>query len=253
MMMAQETLKDFTHVHNLTGYMKIVEIIVMGTNRKNLKILDMPAGNGLLSDNLRSYGHEVTCADFNSEREEYDYVNMEKKLPYEDALFDVIICLEGIEHIIEPSSLVSELCRVTKSDGFVIISLPNVQSLFSRLKFLFTGTFYQFEPEGSRHPQGRFVDRGHISPLTLMQLQYLFGEFEFKLCIVTGDKIKRKLLLPIYLILWLINWIFLSIRSSKTQDNSIKRLYKFLLSPRCLMSRSLINVWSRSEVISDYR
>jgi len=252
-MTAQKSMKDFTHVHNLTGYMRIVEKIVLGTKRDDLKVLDMPAGNGLLAENLRSHGHTVTCADINSERKEYDYVNMEMKLPYADASFDVVICLEGIEHVVAPNSLVSEICRITKPNGFVIISLPNVQSLFSRLKFLFTGTFYQFEPEGCRHPMGRLIDRGHISPVTLAQLNYLFGEAEFKPQIVTGDRIKKKILFPIYAILWAINLLALTLRSMKSNDYTVKTLYKFLTSSRCMMSRSLISVWSKSEVTSDYK
>ncbi len=251
-MTSDKSMKDFTHVNNLTGYMKIVEKIVLGTKKDDLKILDMPAGNGLLAENLRRNGHTVICADINSERKEYDYVNMEMKLPYADESFDVVICLEGIEHVIAPNSLVTEICRIIKPNGFVIISLPNVQSLFSRLKFLFTGTFYQFEPEGCRHPMGRMIDRGHISSVTLVQLNYFFGESEFKLQIVTGDKIKKKILLPIYIILWVINLLALELRSMKDNIYDVKTLYKFLTTFRCMMSRSLITVWSKSKVNSDY-
>jgi SAM-dependent methyltransferase len=176
---------------------------------------------------------------------------MEMKLPYADASFDVVICLEGIEHVIAPNSLVNEICRITKPNGFVIISLPNVQSLFSRLQFLFTGTFYQFEPEGYRHPMGRLIDRGHISPVTFVQLNYLFGESEFKPQIVSGDKIKKKILLPIYAILWAINLLALTLRSMKNNDYTVKTIYKLLTSSRCMMSRSLISVWSKSKVNSD--
>lgn len=247
-MPTKKLINDFTHVHNLTGYMKIVEKIVVDSGRNNLKILDIPAGNGLLSDNLKNHGHDVTYADFNSERKEYDYVNMEEKLPYGDKTFDVAICLEGIEHVISPNILINELCRITKDDGFIVLSLPNVQSLYSRLQFLATGTFYQFEPEGARHPRGKPIDRGHISPMSIVHLQYLFGESEFKLQIVTGDKIKKKILMPIYLLLWLVNYANLTLRSLKSNDIELKTLYKFLLSPRCLMSRSLVNVWAKTNI-----
>jgi SAM-dependent methyltransferase len=238
-------MKQFTHVSGFTEYMSIVQKIVLSQDKKNLKILDMPAGNGLLSENLREHGHEVTCADINSEKPEYTFVNMEHLLPFEDATFDAVICLEGIEHVISPDQLVKEICRVVRPDGFIIISLPNVQSLFSRLKFLFTGTFYQFEPESTRHPKGELMDRGHISPLSFFQLSYLFGEYEFIPKVVTGDKIKKKVLMPLYLILLLISNINGWLRCRKNKDIKTKQIYKLSNQLRAQTSRSLVTLWTK--------
>jgi len=185
------------------------------------------------------------CADINSERPEYVFVNMELPLPFKDASFDVVICLEGVEHVVEPYGLIREICRVLKSDGFVVLSLPNVQSLFSRLKFLFTGTFYQFEPEGRLHPQGRLLDRGHISPVSLVQLDYIFGEFGLVPQTVTGDRIKKKWLFPLYLVLWAFNVMALRIRGLRGSREDIRRLYGFLTHLRPMLSRSLITVWGK--------
>jgi SAM-dependent methyltransferase len=90
--------------------------------------------------------------------------------------FDTCLCLEGIEHVVDLAALIQEFCRITKSGGLVIISLPNVQNLFSRFRFLCTGSFYQFTPWGSRHLQpGEPIDRGHVSPLSYLQLRDLFS------------------------------------------------------------------------------
>lgn len=242
------SLKEFTHVDNFTGYMKIVNSIVLKTGRSDLSILDIPAGNGLLADSFRKHGHKVTCADINSERKDFDYINMEQKLPYNDETFDVVSCLEGIEHTIDPHLVISELCRITKPNGFIILSMPNVQSFYSRLKFLFTGIFYGFEPENPRHPKGRMIDRGHISPVSLVQLTYLFGEYDFKPQLVTGDKIKKKILFPFYAILYIINVLSLLFRSIKTDDTDLKFLFKHLRSFRCMMSRSIIGVFGKSKI-----
>ncbi len=238
-------MKQFTHVSGFTEYMSIVQKLVLNYGQPNLKILDMPAGNGLLSDNLRKHGHEVTCADINSEKPEYAFVNMEHELPFEDATFDAVICLEGIEHVLSPDKLVKEICRVVKSDGFVIISLPNVQSLFSRLTFLFTGTFYQFEPESTRHPKGQLMDRGHISPVSFFQLSYFFGEYDFKPKTITGDKIKKKILMPVYLILFFVSKLNGWLRGRKSNNIEIQQIYKFSNKLRAQASRSLVTLWAK--------
>jgi len=238
--------KQFSHVSNFTTYMAIVEKLVNNISNNKLKILDLPAGNGLLATRLRGHGHEVICADINKERPEYVFANLEKQLPFPERSFDLVICLEGIEHVIEPYHLIKEICRITKPDGHIIISQPNVQSFFSRLKFLFTGMIYQFEPEGSKHPEGCLIDRGHISPLTLIQMGYLFGELGWTPYTVTGDGLKKKILFPLYLILWAINLIVIKWRHKRCSIKEIQHFYTFLTNFRSLTSRSLITAWKKT-------
>src|ERR1043165_6315456 len=101
----------FSHVANFTGYMAValraLEALPQGS-----RILDLPAGNGLLADALRDAGHDVVCADINRERPDYQYVDMTGPLPFRDAEFDAALCLEGLEHLVDPVQLVRELARV---------------------------------------------------------------------------------------------------------------------------------------------
>lgn len=244
--LVESSFQQFIYVKGFTRYMARVEQLVADTKRSGLAILDMPAGNGLLAERLRQRGHKVTCADMNSAKPEYVFVNMEKPLPFSDSSFDAVISLEGIEHVVEPYSLVKEICRVLKPDGFVVISLPNVQSLHCRLKFLFSGTFYQFEPEGYRHTQGRLLDRAHVSPLSLVQLTYFFGEFGLAPKAATGDRIKKKILFPLYCVLWASSALVLWRRRRRhASQPEATRLYSLLNQFRPMLSRSLITVWGR--------
>ena len=62
--------RQFSHVGNFTGYMEVVARHFTNHGKK-LKILDLPAGNGLLSAALRETGHVVTSADINRERPDF--------------------------------------------------------------------------------------------------------------------------------------------------------------------------------------
>lgn len=236
-------MQDFTHVSNFPGYMQQVAQLIQSNGKSSQSVLDMPAGNGLFADQLRQAGFKVTCGDFNSERPDYVYVNMEEKLPFDDETFDFVTCMEGIEHVINPHQLVAELSRVVKKGGQVIITMPNVQNFYSRLKFLFTGIFYQFEPEFSQHPRGRPIDRGHISSLSYTQLNYLFKENNLHPNLIRGDKIKKKILLPIYVVLAAANALHYAIKIAQKRN---ELPYSQMLSLQFMTSRSLIAGWQKS-------
>ena len=77
--------------------------------------------------------------------------------PFEDKSFDVILCLDVLEHIDNIHNAFDECCRIAKK--YCIISLPNPYENF--IKFLYHGKysnlknmkFYslQPEPENDRH------------------------------------------------------------------------------------------------------
>jgi SAM-dependent methyltransferase len=54
-------------------------------------------------------------------------------LPFPEASFDIVICLEVIEHVTETRQLVAEINRVLKAGGRLIMSTPNLVSLGNRL------------------------------------------------------------------------------------------------------------------------
>ncbi len=143
-------------------------------------------------------GHEVICGDINRERADYRYMDMAKPLSVADGEFDAVICLEGLEHLVNPVRLIGELCRATRGGGEIVISTPNVMNFYSRLHFLFTGAPYQFNPAAVPEvADGAAADRGHVFPLSYFQVRYLFEQHGAKVKQVLGDRYKRKLLFPL--------------------------------------------------------
>jgi len=236
----------FSHVGNFTGYMQVVADY-FARRPGGRTILDLPAGNGLLADTLRESGHTVVCGDINRERADYRYVDMAAPLPFGDGEFDTVICLEGLEHLVNPVQLIAELSRVTRARGEIVVSTPNVMSLYSRLHQLFTGVPYQFNPGAVPEiAPGEAGDRGHIFPLSFYELAYLFGQHGARVKAVLGDRYKKKALLPVYLVLlpfaWVASWAMIMRGGDARHTERNRELLRQGFALPLLFSRSLILV-----------
>jgi SAM-dependent methyltransferase len=240
--------KDFSHGGKFTGYMEIV-VRLVEDGKPRQKILDIPAGNGRLTACLRERGHDAVAADINRAGADYVYADMSKPLPFADGEFDTCICLEGVEHVVDSAAIIREFCRITKSGGRIIVSLPNIQCVFSRFYFLCTGCFYQFVPWNHRQLKpGEMIDRGHISPLSGQQLAYLFGHNGARLTRLTGDRWKKKWLIPFLLPFVGLGWIWLRYavkRQKEMPAAECRKEIEDLFSPALLFSRSLILVFEK--------
>ncbi len=104
--------------------------------KNNLKVLDAGCGEGHLIQKLNSvnnknkyYGADLTGIALKKAKKRCPYANLKKmdltKLNYDASFFDIVICSEVIEHIYEYEKVISELVRVLKKGGFLIITFPN--------------------------------------------------------------------------------------------------------------------------------
>jgi len=57
-------------------------------------------------------------------------------LPYENNFFNIISCLDVLEHLVDPENITIEIYRLLKKDGLFIISVPNILNIFNRIYFL---------------------------------------------------------------------------------------------------------------------
>lgn len=102
------------------------------------KILDMGCGNGLSAYMLNEYGHWVVGSDiswfflsdfarFQSNKLKYQVCDA-LNLSFADNSFDVICSNELIEHITDAPGVLSEMMRVLRNDGILVITGPNLCS-----------------------------------------------------------------------------------------------------------------------------
>lgn len=61
------------------------------------------------------------------------------EVPEEDSTFDLAICFEVLEHLMEPQKAVREIARNLKKGSKALFSVPNSSNWFQRLEFLATG------------------------------------------------------------------------------------------------------------------
>src|SRR5262245_2863935 len=83
------------------------------------KILDAPCGAGALSSLLSKLGFEISGADIEPLAgsilgQRFKLADFRGALPWPSEEFDVVVSVEGIEHLENPHSFLREMYRVTR-------------------------------------------------------------------------------------------------------------------------------------------
>lgn len=162
----------------------------MDLKQPGLRALDMGAGQGALSARLKEAGLDVEACDQNPELFQVPGVqcrgiDQSGRLPYDDAVFDLAVAVEVMEHIDGHRDFFSEAARVLKPGGLLLITTPNILSLKSRMLFFFGGYYYSFGP---LDPATVDPVSQHISPFTLNRYQWMLSSCGFRLQRVATDK-----------------------------------------------------------------
>ncbi|HVP31718.1 MAG TPA: class I SAM-dependent methyltransferase [Myxococcota bacterium] len=122
------------------------EIIVRLQREPAKAVLDVPSGRGVLVPTLRALGCEISAADIRPDLFEprdvaCRYANLNQGLPYPSESFDAVLCCNGIHRVYALGFAVSEMARVLRPEGRLLLSFPNFSSLSRRVRFLLTGSF----------------------------------------------------------------------------------------------------------------
>lgn len=107
---------------------------------KSAKILDAGCGEGVLVEKYRKMGYDIRGLDLNYSSECVIKGDL-LKTPFEEGEFDVILCLDVIEHLNfeDQGPALHEIHRILKKGGVVLLAIPNLAHFASRLSFLCTG------------------------------------------------------------------------------------------------------------------
>ena len=155
------------------------------------RVLDIPCGEGAFTQRLLGKGYEVHSADvqcdLKAEGATFRAANMNEALPWEDGFFDVVACIDGIEHIERPFDFVDECRRVLRPGGILLVSTPNISSLRSRWRYLFTGFHNKGKvPLNEAKPSPWH----HIGLISFDRLRYMLHRAGFRITAVETNRVK---------------------------------------------------------------
>jgi len=108
------------------------------------RVLDIPAGEGAESEELRGRGFEVVSADLfppadRARSHLWVRADANAALPFRAGSFDCVLSREGIEHLEHQAGFVRECARVLRPGGAIVITTPSLTHLSSRLSQFLTG------------------------------------------------------------------------------------------------------------------
>lgn len=149
-------------------------------HRQTLKILDVGCSSAVLTaeiakvlpkskvTGLDSYKEAVVFA-----RKKYPHISFvvadAHRIPFKNKVFDIVVCTETLEHVLDPKLVLSEIKRVLKKDGQAIISMDSGSILFRAIWFFWTKT------------KGRVWENAHLHEFNAKLLENSIKQAGFKI------------------------------------------------------------------------
>ena len=219
--------------------------------RPGALVLDAPTGAGALAEALQQDGYEVHALDMDGTAQarlgdRFRLGDLNEPLPYPDGRFELVACVEGVEHLENPWGLLRELRRVLATRGTLILTTPNTVSLRSRIRFLGSGFYHTDKTpldESARHPLH------HIGLRTFSEWRYMLHTSGFRIGEVGASHVKPVSYLYAPWAPWM--WLYTMIAFRKERDAAQRsrnlRIRRELSSSALLFGENLLLVASAIE------
>jgi methionine biosynthesis protein MetW len=163
----ERVVRDMSH---------LLEAVVCSTSR----VLDVGCGDGRtcglwLRDHAAEYVgvdiSELAIREARAAGLDARLIQDATDLPFADGQFDVVVCVEVLEHVFLPHRVAVEILRVLRPGGVCLVTVPNVTYWRRRLEFM-VGRWNPFGDGFSitqpwRDPHIRFFTRGSLENMLL--------------------------------------------------------------------------------------
>ena len=132
-----DSTSEFKPLHDINPLR--VDFIKSKVDLKGKRVLDIGCGGGILAEALAREGAEVTGIDQGEKvikiaklhslesqlNINYEQINIENFIKKNKQKFDVITCLEMLEHVPDPASVIKACSQILKPDGKLFLSTIN--------------------------------------------------------------------------------------------------------------------------------
>ena len=190
---------------------RLKKLVGLLANERPGRLLDVGCAGGELAALLTTFGWQVEGVErepalveaarargISVRRADFDL----EPLPWEPGTFDAAVAGEVIEHVIDTDHLLSEVARVLRLGGVLIVTTPNLASLENRIRLLLgryqmwvdyrvqgSGHLRYYTPRVLRHQleQHGFQVERHVGNWVPFLPQRWMDDRKFPWLAVTGD------------------------------------------------------------------
>jgi 2-polyprenyl-6-hydroxyphenyl methylase/3-demethylubiquinone-9 3-methyltransferase len=143
---------------------------------KDKKVIDVGCGGGILAESMAKKGAKVTGIDLSEKALKvadlhslesgltirYHLISAEQMAEQEAGQYDVVTCMEMLEHVPDPSSIIAACAKLVKPDGFVFFSTLNRNPKSYLYAILGAEYLLNMLPKGT-HDYAKFITPAELS------------------------------------------------------------------------------------------
>ncbi|OEZ33576.1 bifunctional 3-demethylubiquinone 3-O-methyltransferase/2-octaprenyl-6-hydroxy phenol methylase [Francisella endosymbiont of Amblyomma maculatum] len=142
-----------------------LEFIKKFTDLNNKKIIDIGCGGGILSESLTKNSNHIYGLDASSQaisiakehakqnKLKINYINstVEDFVIQGNLNFDIVTCMEMLEHVPDPESIIASIAKLIKKDGLFFASTLNRNLKSYLLSIVAAEHILKMVPQGTHH------------------------------------------------------------------------------------------------------
>jgi 2-polyprenyl-3-methyl-5-hydroxy-6-metoxy-1,4-benzoquinol methylase len=217
---------------------------LVGKNSNKI-VLDIPSGSGAFVQRLKDAGFKnIMAVDIENileiPHDNFIQGDMTKTLPISNNSCDILVCIDGIEHIKRQFDFVGEANRILSDQGEIIISTPNISSLRSRWKWFWTGHHHKCNsPLDENAPNPLH----HIGMISFPEVRYMLHTNGFSITAIRTNRLKPvSLLYALFLPVVYLSTYWVYVRTGKKEGTlkMNKSILKQIISREILFGETLI-------------
>jgi len=160
---------DFKPLHQINPVRRQF-IIQHAQNIFDKNIIDVGCGGGILAESLAKLGANVTGIDMGAEplnvaklhalesnvKVDYQKITAEEKAEQHPEHYDVVTCMEMLEHVPDPASIIQACSKMVKPGGYVFFSTLNKTIKSYLLAIVAAEKVLKLVPDGT-HDHEHFI------------------------------------------------------------------------------------------------